>query len=530
MRVSTRGVAALAAAASFPGAAQAQCQEVVPGQYAGTPYANSAPVTHQYSEKAFFKIKDPSGRHVCADDPEGDLSLLTYSSLNTSRLRPRDEDLRRAVVVIHGARRDPQNYHAGMILALLKVADNDEIGPDTVSILAPYFVNDEDAGVGYEDGSRALVWYDDEWAGGANNQYPAGESSRAVSAFHVLDQIIQYYGDRARFPNINQIVVGGHSMGAQMVQRYAAVSRTPEQLGVTTPISYYVGDPNSMAWFSGTRPLSTGKCATFDDYREGFSNYVPFGAAHAGEMTYNTELVAAGRGALLANYMGRTMAYGRASRDRGDYAGADDCAVYTTGKDRSERFFEFVRAFPPRCPDAAAPAGCHTLDIVDSTHDAPTMFGSLAGQARLFKDNWAGDGARAYDFGYPRWSAWDDPRPDPAHAGEPLIHAGDDGEAYAGGMTDRGCFSDVDKAQSAGSLPSRLYVGTANSRSYCSDVCVRAGYRIAGMSGNYCYCGNALGSQAAPVVSTSCEGVCPGNSSQLCGGASRLTILATGDL
>ncbi|RYO95563.1 hypothetical protein DL764_007660 [Monosporascus ibericus] len=525
MRVSSRGVAALAAAA-FSGAARAQCEEVVPGQYMGTEYANSVPVTHTYSEKAFFKIKDPSGRHVCADDPESDLSFLTYSSLNTTRQRPRNEDLKRAVIVLHGARRDPQNYHAGMILALLAVNDNDDISPDTVSILAPYFVNPDDAGRGYAAGSRALVWHGDHWAGGANNLLPE-TTQGTVSAFDVLDQIVQYYGDKTRFPNINQIVVGGHSMGAQMAQRYAAVGKTPEQLGITTPVSYYIGDPNSMIWFETTRPLSTSKCATYDNYREGFSNYLTYGSQYAGDMTYNTQLVSSGHEALLANYNSKTMAYGRATRDRGDYRGADDCAVYTTGKDRSERFFEFVKAFPPSCPDPATD-GCHTLDIVESTHDAPTMFRAAAGQARLFKDNWDGDGSRAYDFGYPRWSEWDNPHPDPARADEPLIHTNH--ETYAGGMTDRGCFSDVDNAQSVGSLPRRPYVGTLNSRSYCSNACVEGGYRIAGMSGNYCYCGNALGRETVPVVSTSCEGLCPGNSSQICGGVQRLSILATGDL
>ena len=372
MHISFRSTAA-AAALVLSGAVQAQqCQEVQPGQYRGTEYANSAPVTHELSEKAFFKIKDPTGQHVCQDDAAADLSFLTYSSLNTTRQRPRNDDLQRAVIVIHGARRDPQNYHAGMIQALLKVTDNDEISPDTVSILAPYFVNDQDEGVGYEAGSRALVWYDDEWAGGSNNELPQS-AARSVSAFAVLDQIVQYYGDQERFPNINQIVVAGHSMGAQMAQRYAAVGRTPRQLGISTPVSYYIGDPNSMVWFETSRPLSTGKCPTYDNYREGWANYDSFGAERAGDMTYNTELVGQGRDALLSNYRSKTIAYGRAERDRGDYKGADDCSVYTTGKDRSERFFEFVRAFPPECPDPSAAGGCHTLDLVDSTHDAPTM-------------------------------------------------------------------------------------------------------------------------------------------------------------
>lgn len=119
-------------------------------------------------------------------------------------------------------------------------------------------------------------------------------------------------------------------------------------------------------------------------------------------MQYNVELVAAGRDAVLANYDSKSVAYGRATRDRGDFKDIYDCAVYTTGKDRSERFFEFLKRFPATCRDPTSPTGCHTLDIVVSGHSSETMFQSEAGRTRLFLDNWAGDGSRAHDFGYPR--------------------------------------------------------------------------------------------------------------------------------
>jgi hypothetical protein len=39
----------------------------------------------------------------------------------------------------------------------------------------------------------------------------------------VLDQVIQWFANPSNFPNLKQIIVGGHSAGAQMTQRYAVV-------------------------------------------------------------------------------------------------------------------------------------------------------------------------------------------------------------------------------------------------------------------------------------------------------------------
>jgi len=422
------------------------------------------------------------------------------------------------------------------MIQALQATEFQDVSLDTVAITAPYFGDDDQAGTGYPFNpngatpderypSAALVWWDDHWAGGATNQYPP--SRKFVSSFDVLDQLVQYYGNKAMFPNIHQIVVAGHSMGAQMVHRYAAVGKTSAQLGITTPVSYWIGDPNSYVWFATDRPLSTSKCAAdiYDNWREGFTRYVPYGSAHSTNMMYNTALVAQGRDALLANYQSRTIAHARAIQDHGDYS--DDCAPYTTGQDRNERFFTFIKRFPISCANPAGP-GCHTVDIVNSPHDAPTMFKAAAGQTRLFKDNWNGLGGRHYDFGYPRHASYDDPYPDPYWTGQnggALINY--DPGVYAGNKISRGCWTDVDPAQSIGALPVLAYTGDQNSRSFCANLCTTQGYPIAGVSWNNCYCGNAMGAQSTDVVITSCEGPCPGVAGTFCGGPNRLSILSS---
>jgi hypothetical protein len=523
--------AALAAALSLR-SASAQCtSEVVPAQHAGTPWAHSLTTTHTLSSITFFKIRDPSGQHVCTSDPVSDLGLLNYLSLNSTGGRHPNSAIRRLIIVISGANADAWAYHKDVLDSLQAMGDS-TINPNSVAVLSPYFPNDNHATRGFPYNasgttpdqrypSPALVWFGSEWSGGANNQYPP--RLRTVSAYDVLDQIVQYYSNRAIFPNMQHIVVSGHSMGAQMLHRYVAVGKTRAQLGVQVPVSYYIANPSSSTWFRNDRPLSTGKCPdTFNDWREGLGSYSSYGTEHTTPLTYNAALLAAGNDAVLANYRSKSVAHGRGTQDRGDYS-EGSCAPYTTGKDRHERFFKFIETFPPQCLNPAA-EGCHTVDFVVTTHNNRVMFMSPSGQARLFRDNFNGDGSRARDFGYPRHSTTDDPYPDPAQAGQALIHT--DTTVYAGGKTHRGCYTDVDSAQSVASLPVLAYTGNLNSRTYCADLCTTQGYTIAGVRSTSCYCGNALGSQTRRVVVSSCETACP-TGTGLCGTTNRLSILSS---
>jgi hypothetical protein len=65
--------------------------------------------------------------------------------------------------------------------------------------------------------TSALVWKSSQWSAGGNNQYPY--YSQATSSYTVLDTLIQYFDDRTLYPNMKQIVIAGHSLGAQTVQR-----------------------------------------------------------------------------------------------------------------------------------------------------------------------------------------------------------------------------------------------------------------------------------------------------------------------
>lgn len=511
-----------------------ECSEPIkPEQYVGTPFEHFLPPSIN-SEVTFFKVRDPIGEFACEsdDDSRANLSLLNYMSLDTRNQRHNPSTLMRAVIVVHGLNRDPWNYHAATVQALAKASAQDPTkNLDTVAVMAPYFPNGDDKGFAYpwdDEGqdlagrahSPALVWWTSAWSAGAVNNYPP--RTRSVSSFAVLDQVVQWFGDRQRFPSMQQIVVAGHSLGGQMVQRYAAVGRKArEELGVEVPVDYWVGDPNSLVWLNETRPLPVESCPEYDHYREGFASYAAYGADHTGiEMNYNFALVDAGSEAIIENFQSKSVHWARATRDLGDHPGSE-CGAYTQGKDRNERFFAFVRQFPPACESALS---CDTVDFVDASHDAPSLFGDESGLARLFHDNFYGRGQFAPDFGYPRQTEHDNPHPNVGRLGEALLGA-DDG-VYAGGMRYKGCWSDVDRAQTERTLPELVYDGPENSRSFCTRKCVEDGYKVAAVGGSSCYCGSMVGRQAVEVPPSSCTARCPGDGGQVCGGDTRLSVFS----
>lgn len=274
---------------------------------------------------------------------------------------------------------------------------------DTVAIVAPFFADELDQGKGYPysngaSTSNALVWQGKLWSYGNNNIYPT--SSKNTSTFYALDSIVRYFDNATTFPNLKQIVVGGHSMGGATVHRYAAIST----LQTRAPLTYWIGNPNDYLWFNSSRPFSTANCPDYDSWRNGLAGY-------ATNMTYGNGLVSQGNAAVLANTNSKQLAILRALQDHGDES--IGCGPFTEGKDRFERFQKYIQWFPVSCPSPSS-RNCDTIDYVDAVHDAQAAMISKGGIARLFTDNFSGNGSRAYDVYYPRLQAGDDPYPDPS--------------------------------------------------------------------------------------------------------------------
>ncbi|KAH8886193.1 hypothetical protein GQ53DRAFT_828197 [Thozetella sp. PMI_491] len=201
------------------------------------------------SEIAYWKIKDPAGTTA-------KLTLINYSSLQTNGARLVPSNVKRVVIVIHGLQRDASTYMAQMLAALSKVSSSDpNVNRASVQVVAPRFSNGDDKNISYpyyqysatgstysggkQSNTSAIVWKGSTWISGMPNQYPTKYVNTSV--YDTIDQMLQYFDNKTMYPNVNQIIVAGHSAGAQTVNRYASVQKT---LDLSTPVTFWIGNPN----------------------------------------------------------------------------------------------------------------------------------------------------------------------------------------------------------------------------------------------------------------------------------------------
>src|ERR1035438_3961594 len=174
----------------------------------------------------------------------------------------------RALIVIHGAGRDADNYFRTALAAAFLAGALDDtivIAPRLASStgscrdqLAPNEVSWSCAGDSWRSGGTAT-----------NNE--------KLTSFDFTDEILRKLARKDTFPNLKAIVVSGHSAGCQYVERYAMANTVHDDLGV--PVTYVVSNPSSYAYLDNTRPHAEGSdfraftdsrnCTTYKHLRYG---------------------------------------------------------------------------------------------------------------------------------------------------------------------------------------------------------------------------------------------------------------------
>lgn len=199
---------------------------------------------------------------------EGSSRGLIY---RTFSLTSRNEKITRALVVIHGANRDADNYFRTSLAAAF-LADALE---DTV-VIAPRVAS---AAGSCHDALAAgeVSWNCSLWRSGGN-----AASDGKLTSFDFVDQILRQLAKKTIFPNLKTIVVAGHSAGGQFVTRYEMANRVHETLGV--PVSYVVSNPSSYAWLDSTRPTGeVTSCTNYDRWPYGMQNITGYASRQTAE-------------------------------------------------------------------------------------------------------------------------------------------------------------------------------------------------------------------------------------------------------
>ena len=164
----------------------------------------------------------------------------------THALNQRNDGIKRALIMVHGTNRNADHYfQTATAAAFLAGALGDTI------VIAPHIVIGGTNGDKLAENEIAWPSGGDSWrAGGASTSHPG------LFAFDIVDELLRMLATKNVFPNMQAIVVTGHSAGGQFTTRYAMANKVHDTLGV--PVTYVVANPSSYAWPDATRPTAEG--------------------------------------------------------------------------------------------------------------------------------------------------------------------------------------------------------------------------------------------------------------------------------
>ncbi|KAK0204354.1 hypothetical protein DFS33DRAFT_1434599 [Desarmillaria ectypa] len=194
--------------------------------------------------------------------------------------------------------------------ALYNVTYNDAtIKRSQISIMGPCFLAEADLNAGAaQDGQ--LLWGNTTWISGQRNVAPDSVSS--ISSFDVLDALVSYYMDRSVYPNLKVLVIGGHSAGGQMAQRYATLRISTAN---DDRLHFWIANPASLCWLTPDRLFPNDQCEGFDKFKYGLQSNFPAYASKDARVL--------GRDGIIKRYYSRTLNYawgltqGRTRLERG---------------------------------------------------------------------------------------------------------------------------------------------------------------------------------------------------------------------
>ncbi len=299
-----------------------------------------------------------TGTATMGTTPAGSGEVRLYVSADWSQPLP---GITRAVIVVHGVERDAD---VAMRAANRARAAAGPAGQDTL-LIAPQFLTDIDVET-FHLPAAVLHWNNERWEAG----YPA-DGPAPLSAFDVFDAIMQRLADRARLPNLAQVVLAGHSAGGQVVQRYSVVGRAEAALAPRgLPLRYVVANPSSYLYLTDDRPMPVDPvaCPGFNRWKYGLPAAPPYVGDTAG---------------LEAKFAARQVIYllGTADTDPHHPALDTSCGAEAEGPYRLARGQAYFAYLQARHPGTLAQ---HMALVPGVAHQGGAMFASACGLAALF--------------------------------------------------------------------------------------------------------------------------------------------------
>lgn len=139
---------------------------------------------------------------------ESEGSLPVYNSFPVFEEPGPWEHLTAAVIAVHGANRNADDYFEYLMFSLQETGLQNE-----ALLLAPHFPDAPSAG-------NTLYWSGNGWREGQ-----LANSTSAGSSFLVIDEMVRQLADPEHFPAMKKIIITGHSSGGLFTHLYAAANR-----------------------------------------------------------------------------------------------------------------------------------------------------------------------------------------------------------------------------------------------------------------------------------------------------------------
>lgn len=276
-----------------------------------------------------------------------------YSNYPIYEEQAKWENLTQAVIVVHGASHNPDDYFS----YLTNTLNSEELSESTV-LIAPYFRNES------TNSSADFFWSGFSWRDGK-----LSNNSNKISSFEALDALISQLANKDYFPVLDRIVITGQSSGGRFTHTYAPSNKSQE-LAPEITFNYIVSEsqyfyyPDVQRINEATNQLYTPtNCASAEIWPFGF-DVKPQYLLGMTEEVFNERFITRPITYLLGNGIGSDPTLN-----------TSDCSATLLGStryQRGENMFQYMQLVYPSTNN-------HSKVIANGiNHDGSAIYQSLA--------------------------------------------------------------------------------------------------------------------------------------------------------
>jgi hypothetical protein len=351
---------------------------VILSLYAACTFAQTplAPLHHYEVSRPTAAPSLPDWQYVTLGKAPHSYRLPVYAS---TKLNQDLTNIRHVIVVLPNTRHRPGQHY----LDVAALVQNDPSNKTDTLIISPIFPSPIE-----QSFARMPAWRKASWKTGEPSIQADGRPA-PISAFQVLDDMIQYVANNKHLPAASQLVLAAHGDGAHLLQRYAVLNTlddvTPKK---RLALRYVIANAPSYLYLTDERPLRNGLgfgsyergiCANYNDYPYGLQQFKQDGknvTPHDIYERYSARNVVYLLGDIDSNPEDPNM-------DKQCGAEAQGATRFSRGANYAQHLQRIARATAVHMPQVHTPYA-----ITGVAHDSAKIFASACGSKALLGERY----------------------------------------------------------------------------------------------------------------------------------------------